>query len=104
MTKPGIIPHFPTVLRARGRGGVSTTQSAEWLLNNVTFSDAVTRAGTTKYLQEIKTIKKQSIENVPIKKTVRNQVFQLLARLPVCSVTKNGNIKKEVSLLTFGER
>lgn len=41
--------HFPTVLRARrareGRGGGSTTQSAEWLLNNVTFSDAVTRAG-----------------------------------------------------------
>ena len=63
--------------RTRGRGGGSTTQSVDWMQDNLTFSDAVTRAGTTKYLQEIKTIKKQSIENVPIKKTVRNQVFQV---------------------------
>ena len=51
-----IFRHFPTVLR-EGRGGVSTTQNAEWMLDNVTFSDAVTRAGMVKYLKEIKTIK-----------------------------------------------
>ena len=41
------------------------------------------------------------LKNVPIKKTVRNQVFKLLARLPVCSITENGDIKKEVTLSDF---